>query len=161
MASKFLNNSNGVDLSALQDGTFPIYAKSIKVNDLNPNMAVGADNNKFLNSTNAGSGNMNYTGATTATDYIYKALTLDGRDATLSSIQDNGSFVTISNPLKITKNDDSGIFDIGGGQSEVAIVAFNGLTSNKVVVNGGTNQQYLMGDGSLLEASAQNGNANF
>ena len=134
MTSKFLN-SNGVDLSALQDGTFSIYAKSIKVNDLDPNMNVSADQNKFLNSTNAGSGNMNYTGATTATNKIYKASGATGLDAVASSITDDGTNCIVS--------------------------ATNGITANKIIKSGGTAIQYLMADGSVLTQSANSGNSNF
>ena len=118
----------------------------------------------YVDTNGGGGGNMTYTGTTPATDKIYKALASNGHDALESSITDNGILVTTTQPIKcssITKNVDSSNFDIGDNQLTVAITAFNGMTSNKVKVNGGTNQQYLMADGTLLEASAQNGNANF
>ena len=109
-------------------------------------------------------GGITYSGANPATNKIYKASGATGLDATDSVISDDGTFVIVSNPLKcssITKNQDSSTFEVGDGQLSVGILSTNGTTSNKVIVNGGTNQQYLMADGSLLEASAQNGNANF
>ena len=130
MASKFLNNSNGVDLSALQDGTFSIYAKSIKVNDLDPNMAVSADQNKFLNSTNAGSGDMTYVGATPATNYILKAGSANGLSVSKSNIFDDGTYVHVETSLKCQQY--TGLYPlgeiyIGSGMNQVAISAYNGV----------------------------------
>ncbi len=39
---------------------------------------------------------MTYVGATPATNYIYKALGSDGKDATTSNITDNGTIVTVT-----------------------------------------------------------------
>ena len=78
---------------------------------------------------------MTYIGTIPATNTVYKASASNGQDAIESSITDNGTLVSIS--------------------------ATNGLISNKLAINTGTNQQYMMADGSLLAASAQNGNANF
>jgi hypothetical protein len=163
MASKFLN-SNGVDLSALQDGTFSIYAKSIKVNDLDPNMNVSADQNKFLNSTNAGSGDMTYVGDTPATNYILKADSADGLSVSKSNIRDYDDNVYIDRPLLcdvITGENPGGVMSIGSGMSSVFVPASNGLLANAFTKTGGTNQQYLMANGSTLTQSAQSGNSNF
>jgi len=51
-----------------------------------------------------------------------------------------------------------------GGVSALApvdVLATNGLTANRYTVNGANNTQYQMGDGSLLQASANAGNSNF
>ena len=90
---------------------------------------------KLYVDTHGGGGGITYSGVNPATDKIYKASGATGLDATNSTITDNGTLVTVS--------------------------ATNGITANKVAITAGTNQQYLMADGSLLEASAQNGNANF
>ena len=80
-------------------------------------------------------GDMFYTGSTPALNKIYKAGTNDGKSAVDSSISDNGSLVDFT--------------------------GLNGLISNKVAINGGSNQQYLMADGTLLSSSGNAGNANF
>ena len=162
MASKFLNN-NGVDLSALQDGTFSIFAKSIKVNDLDPNMNVSADNNKFLNSTSSGSGDMTYVGTTPATDYILKAASDDGLTVSKSSISETSGIVTMTQLHCDTfkgSGPGSAIY-FGSDTNTVRFYCDTGIQANKFTKTGGTNQQYLMADGSVLAASAQNGNANF
>ena len=148
MASKFLNNSNGVDLSALQDGTFSIYAKSIKVNDLDPNMNVSADQNKFLNSTNAGSGNMTYVGTTPSTNYILKADSADGLSVSKSNIRDDGTDVYVESTLKcdtITGSGPGGGMSIGSGMNGVYITSGDGVYSNAFTKTGGTNIQVYLG----------------
>ena len=135
MTSKFLNNNNGVDLSALQDGSFSIYAKSIKVNDLTPSTNVSTDPNKFLNSSTAGSGDTTYVGVVPATNCILKASTSDGTLISNSSITDDG-FTVVTN-------------------------ATNGIKANKFSTPTGTDIQYLMANGSTLTASANSGNSNF
>ena len=119
---------------------------------------------KLYVDNNIGGGGITYSGVNPATNKIYKANGATGLDAVDSTLSDDGVFVRTNIPLKclsITKITDSSNFEIGDSQLSVDIMATNGLTSNKVVVNGGTNQQYMMADGSVLEASAQNGNANF
>ena len=90
---------------------------------------------KLYVDTHVGGGGITYSGVTPATNKIYKASGATGLVATNSTISDDGTIVTVTST--------------------------NGITSNKVAVTGGTNQQYLMADGTTLEASAQNGNANF
>ena len=80
-----------------------------------------------------GGGGMTYTGTTPATNYIYKALASDGKDAVKSNITDNGSTVSI----------------------------LADCIANKFVKSGGTAIQYLMGDGTTLTQSAASGNSNF
>ena len=160
MTSKFLNNNNGVDLSALQDGSFSIYAKSIKVNDLTPSMNVSSDPNKFLNSSSAGSGDMTYVGTTPATNYILKASSADGLNVTKSNIVDTGSAVVVITRLRCLELDGQivgGNLNIGSDQNTVTILA--DCTADKFVKSGGTGIQYLMADGSSLTASASAGNS--
>ena len=144
MTTIFGYDSNGMFDQSLNTNKATVTAPIINNSQLATKLYVD---------TNGGGGGITYSGVTPATYKIYKASGATGLDATDSAISDDGTFVTISNPLKcssITKNVDSGIFEIGDGQLSVDIVATNGVSSNKVVVNGGTNQQYMMGDGSLL-----------
>lgn len=89
----------------------------------------------YVDTHGGGGGNMNYTGTTPATNYIYKASASNGQDAIKSSITDDGTNCIVS--------------------------ATNGITANKIIKSGGTAIQYLMGDGSVLTQSANSGNSNF
>lgn len=112
----------------------------------------------------SGGGNMNFVGGTPATNYLYKGYTADGLNATRSSITDTGSLVRVSNPLKCTSLDglnDSGSLEIGNTQDIIDFTSTYGITANKVVINAGTNQEYMMADGSLLTSSSNAGNSNF
>ena len=89
----------------------------------------------YVDTHGGGGGNMNYTGTTPATNYIYKASASNGQDAIKSSITDDGTNCVVS--------------------------ATNGITANKIIKSGGTAIQYLMGDGTTLTQSANSGNSNF
>ncbi len=51
--------------------------------------------------------------------------------------------------------------DIGSATKRWRTGEFRTLKANEYIVNGGTSDQYLMGDGSLLQYSANSGNSNF
>ena len=51
--------------------------------------------------------------------------------------------------------------DIGSTTKRWRTGEFVTLNANEYIVNGGTSQQYLMGDGSLLQYSANSGNSNY
>ena len=89
----------------------------------------------YVDTHGGGSGNMTFVGGTPATNYLYKGYTSDGLNTTRATITDDGSSVTVS--------------------------AVNGITAPKIIKTGGTNIQYLMGDGSTLTQSATSGNSNF
>ena len=78
----------------------------------------------YVDTHGGGSGNMTFVGGTPATNYLYKGYTSDGLNTTRATITDDGSSVTVS--------------------------AVNGITAPKIIKTGGTNIQYLMGDGSTL-----------
>jgi hypothetical protein len=111
-----------------------------------------------------GGGDMSYVGTTPANYYIYKSASSDGKSATKSNIVDLGSVVIVNSNLYCSSLDGqtpAGNLNIGAVQNTVTIPATNGIISNKFVKSGGTNIQYLMGDGSTLTQSATSGNSNF
>jgi len=111
-----------------------------------------------------GGGNMSYVGTVPANYYIYKASTTDGLSLVKSNIVDTGGAVIVNSNLFCTSLDGqtpAGNLNIGAVQNTVTIPATNGIISNKFVKSGGTNIQYLMGDGSTLTQSANSGNSNF
>lgn len=117
---------------------------------------------KLYVDTHVGSGNMSYIGTTPATNYIYKAASSDGKSATKSNIVDTGATVTVITTLQCLALDGQamgGNLNIGNNQATVTILA--DCTADKFVKSGGTNIQYLMGDGSTLTQSATSGNSNF
>ena len=129
---------------------------------------------------NNSGGNMTYVGTTPATNYIYKALASDGQDAVKSSIIDDGSTVTIApgvyGVIDTIKTSDintlafNGTMSIGnsftgnmylGRPTTNLTINSDSVVANSFIKSGGTNIQYLMGDGSTLTQSATSGNSNF
>jgi hypothetical protein len=87
-----------------------------------------------------GTGNMNYIGGSTSVGQHYKTTSTNGLNCYKSSIIENSTDITFGN-----KN----------------LVAIGDITADKLVISGGTIQQYLMADGTLLQQSATGGNSNF
>ena len=87
-----------------------------------------------------GTGNVNYAPNSGTIGSHYKISSSNGENCVESSINETNTDFTFGN-----KN-----FGFIGD-----------ITADKLVINGGTIQQYLMGDGTLLQQSATGGNSNF
>ena len=98
--------------------------------------------NKISNYLSTGVGNMTYSGdgepATVGQHYAISST--DGLNCVKSDIIENAGVISFS-------NDD--------------LTSINNITSNKFIVSGGTNQQYLLANGDMLQQSAVSGNSNF
>ena len=92
-----------------------------------------------IDSTGAG-GNVNFISSSASIGQHYKITSTDGKTCDKSDIIENNTTITFNN-----KN----------------LGLIRDISSNKFIVNGGSNQQYLMADGSLLQQSAVSGNSNF
>jgi hypothetical protein len=184
MTDIFGNNSGSNVFDQSLNTTDSVEFASVTLTDPIINNSQAATK-LYVDTNSGGGGNMTYTGITPATNYIYKALASDGHDAIASSITDTGTTVTVASGVTVVcetlqpnviKCSDintvalNGSMSIGnsltgniyiGRPTKILTVYSDSLTANKVTINGATNVQYLMGDGSLLEQSAQNGNANF
>ena len=99
--------------------------------------------NKISNFLNTiGSGNVIYSdnGEPAIVGQHYAISSTDGLNCVKSDIIENAGVISFS-------NDD--------------LTSINNLTSNKFIVSGGTNQQYLLANGDMLQQSAVSGNSNF
>jgi hypothetical protein len=99
-----------------------------------------------------GGGDMNYTGTTPATNYIYKSASSDGKSATKSNIVDTGATVTVITTLQCLALDGQamgGNLNIGNNQATVTIPATNGIIANKFVKSGGLVTDFLKGNGTV------------
>ena len=84
-------------------------------------------------------GNMTYVGTDGSIGKHYKQSSIDGKSCTDSKLYEEGDN-----------------FDFGAGN----ISNVDDITANSFIKIGGTNQQYLMADGSVLEGSANNSDSN-
>jgi hypothetical protein len=69
----------------------------------------------------------------------------------------NTALTTANNALPLAGGTMTGNIDMGAKK----ITNCDDITANKFIVNGGTNIQYLLADGTLLTSSANSGNSNF
>ena len=181
MSSKFLYSTTPIDLGVLQDGTFKLNVESAQLSDLTPNLPVKTDINKKLVSGliqpsdingsiigNPLTSNLNIANFDVGSGS--SGISLIGMNTTIqniSSIDPNFTTITgdltISNQLKTPLISDelltsSIALTTGGINLTSDALNFN---SHSVLSATGTGTQYFMGDGSLLQYSANSGNSNF
>jgi hypothetical protein len=72
----------------------------------------------------------------------------------------NGNFTAVNSTISVTAPTVT-LTALASNDPTVIVTSINGLSANKYTVNGGTNQQYLMADGSRLQFSSNSGNSNF
>jgi hypothetical protein len=72
----------------------------------------------------------------------------------------NGNFTAVDSTISVTAPTVT-LTALASNNPTVIVTSINGLTANKYAVNGGTDQQYLMADGSRLQFSSNSGNSNF
>jgi len=72
----------------------------------------------------------------------------------------NGNFTDVNSTISVTAPTVT-LTALASNDPTVIVTSINGLSANKYTVNGGTNQQYLMADGSRLQFSSNSGNSNF
>jgi hypothetical protein len=97
-----------------------------------------------------GGGDMNYVGTTPATNYLYKAVSSDGKSATKSNIVDTGSAVVVATRLRALEFDGQvvgGNLDIGRDQTTVSILA--DCIADKFVKSGGSDTEFLKANGTV------------
>jgi hypothetical protein len=177
MSSKFLNGSGNVTFNDLTDGSISINAAQIQLSNLIPNLPIKADASQKLYSTYLTAADITgvlvnpYIGTIEATDFESKNYfsindelqKIDNLGAsTANNTNVNGrlhvsgeiSVPKITDPTELTRIelDDTDIYIIGQN------LTFNG---SNILSATGTNQQYIMGDGSTLQYSANSGNSNF
>ena len=181
MSSKFLYSNQATDFSILQDGTFKLNVESAQLSDLTPNLPVKTDINKKLVSGliqpsdingsiigNPLTSNLNI--ATFDVGSGSSGISLIGMNTTIQNISSlDPYFTTISGDLtvttkiltaQITDELDSSSIILNTGGINMASTSLN-FNSHSVLSSTGTSSQYFMGDGSLLQFSANSGNSNF
>jgi len=143
MSSKFLYSAPTTDLTTLQDGNFNLKVASATIDELTPNQYVKTDTDGKLVSAGTSSISPLTANLDIATFDVISAtsgLSLNAINTTSNTLQ--------VKTQHITADVSSTIID-------------SSLEAGSFKKTGGTNIQYLMGDGSTLTQSANSGNSNF
>lgn len=152
MTDRFLNTGGGGNAN-VSDGSVDIYGATIGAANLNPSQPLKTNNQNQLISS-----------------YL-EISDINNLQSTLNSVLTNPYIGTLSatDMRSNSFSDTTGVSQINvDATTGVDIIApaltytgVGGITCSKFVKSGGTNIQYLMGDGSTLTQSASSGNSNF
>ena len=175
--NRFLNSGKSLTIDDVSNGSLPIYVSDIRSSSLLPNLPVKTDSKKQLYSSLLQASDVQgvltnpFNGTLEAKDFesenyfsindeLQKINNLDV--STVDNTNINGK-LHITGEMSVPKiTDPTELTRIELDDTDIYIVAQN-LTFNgsNIITATGTNQQYIMGDGSTLQYSANSGNSNF
>lgn len=177
MSSKFLNGSGNVTFEDLSNGSISINANQIQLSNLLPNLPIKADASQKLYSTILQASDVQgvlvnpFNGTIEAKDFetnkyfsvndeLQKINNLDVSTANNTNI--NGR-LHITGEMSIPKiTDPTELTRIELDDTDINIISQNlSWNGSDIVSAQGTNQQYIMGDGTFLQYSANSGNSNY
>jgi len=175
--NRFLNSGKSLTIEDVSNGALPIYVSDIRSSSLLPNLPVKTDSKKQLYSTLLQASDVQgvittpYNGTIEAKDFEtnkYFSINdelqkIDNLDAsTINNTNINGR-LHITGEMSIPKiTDPTELTRIELDDTDINIISQNlSWNGSDVIIASGTNQQYIMGNGSLLQYSANSGNSNF